>query len=90
MCVSLRVKHLGRVRRHRTSYWTDHLSKASYWEMTVRGCEQVIPAAGVGLQPQRLICPGARDWGDWDARAATGQTGCLSAAAGGIYLVHLY
>lgn len=52
--------------------------------------QQSVPATGVGLQPQGLVCPGACSWGDWDPEAANGQTGWLSPAAGGIHIgVHI-
>lgn len=41
-----------------------------------------VPEVGVGLQPWGLVCPGASNWRQ-GSRAATGQTTCLSTAAGG-------
>lgn len=43
-------------------------------------------AAAAGLQPQRLICPSASSWGDWEPRATTETNECLSPAAEGIHL----
>jgi len=37
-----------------------------------------VPAAGTGLQPQGLICPGASNWGDWGPGEAAGQTAAVS------------
>lgn len=40
--------------------------------LSVRVCvtEGVVPATGVGLRPQELICPGARSCGDWSPGAS--------------------
>lgn len=42
------------------------------------------------MQPRGLLCPGASNWGDRIPRAATRQAECLSPAAGGTHLVHIY
>ena len=47
-----------------------------------------IPATGVGLWPQGLICPSGSNGADWDLGAAAGQMECLNPAAGGILTVH--
>lgn len=49
----------------------------------------LIPAIGVGLQPWELVYTGATNWGAWDPRAATGQSGCLSPASRGIHIIHI-
>lgn len=35
-----------------------------------------VPAAGVGLWHERLLCLGASNWGDQQLGAATGQSEC--------------
>lgn len=49
-----------------------------------------MPAAGAGLPPQVLVCPGAINWEGWDPEVATGQTEGMSALVGGIHIVFIY
>lgn len=48
----------------------------------VSNCRSV-PAIGRGQQPQRLVCPGDRNRGEWNPGANTGQTEYQRPAAGG-------
>lgn len=47
---------------------------------------QSIPANGVGLKLLGLVFPGASTW---IQRSGTGDTACLSSAAGGIHIQHV-
>lgn len=43
-------------------------------------------AAAAGWQPQRLLCPRASSWGNWEPRATPETAECLSPVAEGIHL----
>lgn len=55
------------------------------WPALCVRLRQSAPAAGVGLWPLGPVSPCAINW---TAGEATGQTGCLSPAAGGLPVVH--
>lgn len=53
-------------------------------QLQVFECDHVCmitPSATEGLQCQGLVCPGARNRGDWEPGTATGQTECQSPAS---------
>lgn len=61
-----------------------------YSDVYVLVCtRRLLPANGVELCLQKLICPLFSSWEAWDPGTATGQYLCLNPAAAGIYTAHM-